>query len=94
MANMALMELRKELENRNIDKNVQYFIAALYEHQIALEQQFDEAMKVMVQMAQTIENMAMANGSLQEKVLTFLNRNDVPGVDVRSVINDPEDTEH
>jgi hypothetical protein len=89
---MALMELKRELENRNIDRNVQYFIAALYEHQIALEQQFDEAAKVMLSMARSLEALVEANGSLQEKILKFVNRGSMPGVDVRSVLNDPEDS--
>lgn len=88
---MALQELRKELENRNIDRNVQYFIAALYEHQLALEQQFDEMAKIQLQLANSMEMLVNVNGDLQGKIVKFLNRNSMPGVDVRSVLNDPED---
>lgn len=85
MASMTLMELRRQLENANIDKRHVHFFAELYEHQIALENTFDELQDVVLQLAKSMERFVQLNETTQQRLQEVLKRGKIDGVDVRSV---------
>lgn len=84
MPNITLMELNRQLQESNLDKRTVYFFAELYEHQIALEQAFDQMSSIVVGMAEQIQQFVNLHEATQEKMKQMMQRGQMDGVSVKS----------
>lgn len=91
---MSLMHFQKQLENRNIPKQEAYMFAMVYEQMIEMSKQLDMAASIIQQLVGTVQNFTALHAATQGKVAELMRRGRPDGVEVDSVINDPEDTEH
>jgi hypothetical protein len=88
---ITLLELKRQLNESNLDKRTQYFFAELYEHQIAMAQDLDKAMSVLLSLAETVEKFVALHEATQGQVNELRSRGKIDGVDVRSmpIMDDP-----
>lgn len=91
---MSLMQFQRELEHREIPKQTAYIMATMYENLLEVSKQLDQCTNIMLEMAKTMENVVGSNELVlrQAKALRAMGKED--GIDVRSVIPDPEDRDH
>lgn len=91
---MPFNKFVQQLNNRGIDKQVAYMLTVLCEQQIELGKQLDACASIIEQMANSMQGLVALNARTQEGLEILMKRNQMDGVDVASVANDPEDTEH
>jgi hypothetical protein len=84
MPNITLMELNRQLQVSNLDKRTVYFFAELYEHQIALEQAFDQMTSVVAELTNSVQQFVNLHEATQEKMKQLMQHGQMDGVDVRS----------
>lgn len=89
---MDLMHFQKQLQNRNIPQQEAYMFAMIYEQMIEMSKQLDLAATVVGQLVNTVNNFVALHESTQGQVKELMRRGRPDGVEVESVLNDPEDT--
>jgi hypothetical protein len=82
--NITLMQLKRDLEASNLDKRTVYFFAELYEHQIALEQAFEQMSGIVVGLAESVQQFVNLHEATQTKLKQMMQHGQMDGVDVRS----------
>lgn len=87
---LTFNEFQRQLNNRKIDPNVAYMLTVMYEQLGDLSKQFDEQLKVMVELANHLQSFANLRVADQHLLRSLQKRVLGDGVDVASVANDPE----
>lgn len=91
---MGLMQFQREMENREIPKQTAYMLGQAYEAIFEMSKQMDTMSDLILKMAETMENVVGSNELVlrQAQQLNKMGKED--GIDVRSVLNDPEDRDN
>jgi hypothetical protein len=79
------MDLKREMDNKGLDPKLAYFFGEMFEHVIALSQDLDKAMTVLLELAEQMGSFVELHRRTQEGVQHILSRGKVEGVDVSSV---------
>lgn len=91
MAIMGFNEFQRELQKRGIEPKNAYMFTMIYEQMVELSKQGDEAAKILLAMANTMEGLTGLHEATKEQVERFIKLGQTSGVDVASVANEPED---
>jgi len=88
---MPFNEFQRVLNDRGIDERTAYVLTLMYEQISEISGQMDDASKILLKMAETMEGLTGLHESTQQRVREMMGRGKDIGVDLRSVANDPED---
>ena len=88
---MTFNEFQRELQKRDIPEQLAYVLTMMYEQVVEVAKQGDSAAKIMLEMANTMENLTLLHHDTQKKVFEFRRSDRDSGIDVHSVMPDPED---
>ncbi len=91
---MTFMQFQKLLKDRGIDGHTAYILTIMYEQLIEMGKQLDMCANVTLATVETLENSVNLNEAVLQKVKGLRDFGKEDGIDVRSVVADPEDTEH
>jgi len=88
---MTFNEFQRELRAKGVDERAAYFFTLIYEQVVEVAKQGDTAAKIMLEMANTMENLTLLHHDTQKKVYEFRRGNRDDNYGVSSVANEPED---
>jgi hypothetical protein len=88
---MPFNEFQRILNDRGIDERTAYVLTLIYEQISEMSQQMDDASKILLTMANTMQGLTGLHEATQARVRDIIGRSKVFGVDLKSVANDPED---
>lgn len=88
---MTFNEFNRELRAKGVDERSAYFFTLIYEQVVEVAKQGDAAAKIMLEMANTMENLTLLHYDTQKKVYEFRRSDRDDNIEVRSVANEPED---
>lgn len=91
---MSLMQFQRQLEEREIPKQTAYMIGIMYENLLEVSKQLDQCTSIMLTMAKTMENVVGSNELVLRQAERLREAGKEDGIDVRSVLPDPEDRNH
>jgi hypothetical protein len=87
---MPFNEFQRMLANRGIDEKIAYVLTLMYEQISEISGQMDDASKILLTMANTMQGLTGLHEATQDRVRDMMGRG-MSGVDLKSVANDPED---
>jgi hypothetical protein len=88
---MQFNEFQRRLHNCHLDRETKFLLTHMFEVQIEFSRQLDTAAGLIQALVGTVQNFAALHESTQNKVKQLMEFGRVDGVEVHSVVNDPED---
>jgi hypothetical protein len=88
---LTFNEFQRELQKREIPDNIAYVLTMMYEQVVEVSKQGDAAARIMLELAKTMENLTLLHHDTQRKVFEFKRSERDFGIDVKSVMPEPED---
>jgi hypothetical protein len=90
MASATFNEFMRELNKTDMDPQVKYFFAMLYERLGDVLKSNEETANVVLQMANSMQGFAELSEANSRRMQQLARGQNVDGVDVASVVNEPE----
>jgi hypothetical protein len=87
---MTFNEYQKKLRDMGIDPKIAWHLTYLYENMVEISNQMDEMTGVLVKTIETVRNVVDLHEVTQEKVQKLARGRMPDGVDVHSVLPEPE----
>lgn len=91
---MEFNQFQKELRDRGIEGQQAYVFTMLYERLSDLAQQVTLSARIVNELADAVNKFADLHEHTQRQLKIMMRHGRPDGVEVHSVANDPDDTEH
>lgn len=91
---MSLMQFQRQLEEREIPKQTAYMLATMYEQLLEVSKQLDQCTTIMLATVETMDKVVGSNELVLRQARALRAQGKEDGIDVRSVVNDPEDRDN
>lgn len=88
---MTHNQFQREIVNRGIDRQTAYLLTTVFEQQLEVSGQLDEAMKLLAGLVESVSNFVALNEAMEEKLQSVMRRGVPDGVEVHSVVRDPSE---
>mgnify|MGYP001564617391 CR=1 FL=1 len=90
----SFMAFQKSLRDRGIDGQVAFVLTQMYEEMLHLGEQVDMCASLILTTVESMQGVVNLNEVTQRRMSDLANYGKEDGIEVKSVANDPSDTEH